>query len=104
MSDIFVFPSKREGLGLAAIEGLAAGLPVIAARNRGTKEYVTKKTGALCGCLDVKAFMQQMQEWNERVQNNGRQIADEGEKAARKFDIRGCSFRMKRIYEVTMGK
>ena len=39
MSDCFAFPSKREGLGLAAIEGMASGLPLIASDNRGTRYY-----------------------------------------------------------------
>ncbi len=40
MADATVFPSYREGLGMAAIESLAMGIPVIAADNRGTREYM----------------------------------------------------------------
>lgn len=39
ISDLNVFPSLREGLGLAAIEGMAANLPLLCADNRGTREY-----------------------------------------------------------------
>ncbi len=39
-ADVFLFPSIREGLGLAAVEALATGLPVIAAENRGSREYM----------------------------------------------------------------
>ena len=35
-----VFPSRREGLGMAGLESLAMGVPVIAADNRGTREYM----------------------------------------------------------------
>ena len=38
-ADADVFPSIREGLGLAALEGMAAGLPLICSDNRGTREY-----------------------------------------------------------------
>lgn len=38
-SDCFVFPSKREGLGLAAIEAMSAGLPLVVADNRGTRDF-----------------------------------------------------------------
>ncbi|MBP3378557.1 MAG: glycosyltransferase family 4 protein, partial [Clostridia bacterium] len=48
-SDICVFPSIREGLGLAAIEGMAAGLPLIASDNRGTRDYCDNSVnGFLC--------------------------------------------------------
>lgn len=38
-SDCCVFPSFREGLGLAALEAMACGVPLIAADNRGTREF-----------------------------------------------------------------
>ena len=38
MADVFIFPSLREGLGLALIEAMAAGLPCVAAKNRGTRD------------------------------------------------------------------
>lgn len=41
VADVNVFPSKREGLGLAALEGMAEGLPLICADNRGTREYAS---------------------------------------------------------------
>ena len=39
-ADATVFPSRREGLGMAGLESLAMGVPVIAADNRGTREYM----------------------------------------------------------------
>ena len=39
ISDINVFPSIREGFGLAAIEGIASGVPTICAKNRGTLTF-----------------------------------------------------------------
>lgn len=40
MADVTLFPSRREGLGMAGIESLAMGIPVLAADNRGTREYM----------------------------------------------------------------
>lgn len=52
-SDCFAFPSKREGLGIAALEGLAAGLPVIGHNIGGIKDYVINdQTGWLCDDID----------------------------------------------------
>jgi glycosyltransferase involved in cell wall biosynthesis len=38
-ADVFAFPSYREGLGIAAIEALLCGVPLIVGNNRGTREY-----------------------------------------------------------------
>ncbi len=40
IADVFAFPSIREGLGLAAIEALASGTPVVGMDTRGINEYV----------------------------------------------------------------
>lgn len=48
-SDAFLFPSKREGLGMAALEALSMGIPVIAADNRGPREYMQDgENGFVC--------------------------------------------------------
>lgn len=39
-ADVFVFPSYREGLPVAVMEAMAAGLPIVAARNRGTNDLL----------------------------------------------------------------
>lgn len=48
-ADASIFPSRREGLGMAGLESLSMGVPLIAADNRGTREYmVHKKNGYVC--------------------------------------------------------
>ena len=56
-ADATVFPSRREGLGMAGLESLAMGVPVIAADNRGTREYmVFGKNGLIYPWDDPAGF------------------------------------------------
>ena len=53
ISELFLFPSRREGLGLAALEAMAAGLPLISSNVGGIKDYVQDgKTGCVLNDLD----------------------------------------------------
>ena len=45
-ADLFVFPARREGLGLATIEALAAGIPVVVCRDGGGVLDVMEEPGA----------------------------------------------------------
>lgn len=56
-SDVFAFPSVREGLGLASLEAMAAGLPVIGTDTRGIRDYIVNgKTGYLCESNNEEEF------------------------------------------------
>ena len=45
-ADLFLFPADREGFGLAAVEALAAGVPVIACRDGGGVLDILREPGA----------------------------------------------------------
>lgn len=60
MADVFVFPSYREGLPVALMEAMAAGLPCVAARNRGTDDML-EDSELLFNAKDVNALMQRLQ-------------------------------------------
>lgn len=47
-ADIFCQPSRREGCGAAALEAMAAGLPLITTRVHGTKTYAADGESACC--------------------------------------------------------
>jgi len=55
-SDLFLLPSETEGFGLAALEALSCGVPVVASRVGGLPEVVSDgETGLLCPPDDVAA-------------------------------------------------
>lgn len=56
-ADISAFPSRIEGLGLAGIEAMAAGVPLVSSNVHGILDYVIDgKTGYACNPEDVDAF------------------------------------------------
>ena len=56
-SDIGVMPSSREGLGLAGIEMLASGLPIVASNVHGIVDYVVDgENGYLCNPYNEREF------------------------------------------------
>lgn len=58
-ADLFVFPSKREGLGLAGLEAMYYGLPMVTSNTSGPRDYMENgKTGFMCCPDDAEAFMQ----------------------------------------------
>lgn len=55
-ADLFVLASRAEGLSLAVVEALGAGLPVVVTDVGGHREVVTPDTGWLVPPLDVEKF------------------------------------------------
>lgn len=56
-TDIFVFPSLREGLPVSLMEAMAAGLPVLCSDIRGNRDLITnRKGGYLVSPNDVGGF------------------------------------------------
>ncbi len=60
--DILLIPSKWEGFGLAAIEAMNAGLPVVASNLEGLREVVTTNEGILVDPNDVNSIARALQE------------------------------------------
>lgn len=98
-ADVFAFPSKREGLGLAAIEALACGVPVVASDNRGTREYIKNKiNGILCHTDSIEdytdAFNRLYQDREYRLK-----LASECRNSVEEYDYRKIINVMKIVYQ-----
>ena len=99
VSDIFCFPSRREGLGLAAIEAMACGLPLLTSNLHGINDYsVNGETGYKYSPDDVDGFSQGIRacmtqsEWLERVSRNNIEVA-------RRYDLSRVNNIMFSIYK-----
>lgn len=55
-SDVFIVSSHTETFGVAAIEALACGLPVISTDCGGPRDFITENNGIMCRVNDIDAL------------------------------------------------
>ncbi|TVY07220.1 glycosyltransferase family 4 protein [Paenibacillus cremeus] len=97
-ADIFAFPSKREGLGLAAIEAMATGLPIITSNVHGIVDYSTDGvTGYICNPTDVHSFAQAIERLlkNDELRIN---MGIQNMQIANKFRLEASIGKLKKIF------
>lgn len=98
-ADCFAFPSVREGFGIAAVEALACGIPVIAADNRGTREYMKDGVnGLLCRPYDAEGFARALRVLYEEPDYRFRMAASCRESIL-PYALTAVDKDMRRIYE-----
>ena len=103
-ADCFAFPSKREGLGIAAVEALACGVPVVAAKNRGTREYmIDGVNGLICPATDAGAFADAIRKLKDDNLLYG-QLAANCRASVMQFGITDTDMRMRKIYKEMIDK
>lgn len=98
-ADVFVHPSIREGLGIAPLEGMAAGLPLISSYVNGIKDYTENGVSGICVAdpLDVnemrKAILRMRDDagLREKASNNNKEIVE-------KFSLAASREKMEEIY------
>lgn len=97
-ADCFVFPSLREGLGIAAIEAMAAGLPMITSDCRGTREYMKKGvTGRICYNGTAEEYRDAIV-WMMNHPEDRQRISKLCRHRAQKFSISQTEHIMKLVY------
>ena len=98
-ADVFAFPSKREGLGIAAVEALSCGVPLIASDNRGTREYAVHNMNAIvCKSDSVTDFVKAI----DKVSTNTKflqMLRTNSRRSAMRFSMEETEKIMRSVYE-----
>lgn len=98
--DLFAFPSKREGLGMAALEAMTCGLPVVGSNVHGIPDYLVDwETGFRCSPLDVDAFAGKIQMLIDDLDLRNI-IGEKNKKVVEKFALENSIKEMKKIYDI----
>lgn len=98
-ADCFIFPSKREGFGMAAVEAMASGVPLITSDCRGTREYMEdQRTGIVCRRNAPESYKEAIERLMEHPQQR-REMEEECRKRAQRFGLAATGHIMRTIYE-----
>ena len=99
--DVFVLPSRAEGISNTILEAMATGLPVIATRVGGNPELIIDGiTGCLVPPSDVEALAHAM----ARYATDGFLRAEQGRAARERAVMRFGLEQMVRRYDVLYGR
>lgn len=99
ISDVFVFPSKREGLGLAGIEAMAANVPIVASNRHGIVEYaIDGKTALTCDPNKEEEFAQAITKVIDDDELS-KSLVENAYSYIEKFDISNSLKAMDKIFE-----
>lgn len=98
-SDAFVFPSKQEGLPVALMEAMAAGLPCIASRIRGNVDLLPDSR-YLFEASDESTLCQLLKDAANGVQTE--QECAQNREMLKRYDIENVSKEMRSIYSAVI--
>lgn len=99
-ADAQIFPSKREGLGMAALEALSIGIPVLASDNRGTREYMKDGVnGYVCPFNDEKGFLRGVRKIQKQTPKEREQMAQACRDSVKRFDKKYSNAIMREVYQ-----
>lgn len=98
-SDIFCFPSKREGLGLASLEAMSFGLPILTSNVHGINDYSENGvTGYKYAPLDAAGFAEGMKKLIAEPQTR-KKMGEHNRDAVKKYHVSNVLPIMQTLYD-----
>lgn len=98
-ANIFLLPSKREGLSRSLMEAMNAGLPCIVSRIRGNTDLIDENLGGyLCKYNDVYAFARAINQLSTNI-HIGVEMGKYNKNRVKEYDIENVKRQMLNIYK-----
>lgn len=98
-ADLSIFPSVREGMGMAALEAMACGVPLIVADNRGSREYIVdRQNGLVCKADSAEEFAKAIQVLYDNPEERNR-LAVCALETVKRFSLCETEKKMRQIYQ-----
>lgn len=94
-ADLFIFPSHQEGLPVALMEAMAAGLPAIASNVRGNRDLIAKENLFELG--DVDTLIKLIEKQIANIENIKRSKVEY--KNLEQYSLKNVMKQMAKIYE-----
>lgn len=102
--DLFVMPSRNEGMGRAAVEAMAAGLPVVASRVGGIKDLVIEgENGFLCESENADALAARLTEMLNNLAQ-ARAMGRKGALRAKEFSLQAMNDGLDELYREVLNE
>ena len=99
-ADIAVIASLREGFGMAGVEAMAVGVPVIGSDVQGIREYVVPgKTGFFCDPKNEDTLANAIDTLTNMDEEKKNFMKEECKKMALRFDVSESKEKMMEIYK-----
>lgn len=101
-SDVYVMSSRSETFGVAAIEALACGLPIVATDCGGARDFVTEENGKICQVNNVNGLAEAISYMYENFKKYDREkIAED---CQNRFSSMAIGRQLEQVFEMVINK
>ncbi|MDE7311330.1 MAG: glycosyltransferase [Eubacterium sp.] len=101
-ADLFVFPSLQEGLPVALMEAMAAGLACVASDIRGNRELIDSRGGGLISLKHPRELREKLQELLDDAKLR-KSCGSYNQKKIEAYSLKNVQERMRQIYGQMVG-